>query len=80
MSLVTLTAGAGADVPIPVKVLRVWRPTAEPTSGLSRRRSIPKWIQQSRMQGSEWGQGTGLPDVLLPVQRILGIRDRFTNY
>lgn len=60
--------------------VRVRRPTAEPTSGLSRRRSIPEWIQQSRMQGSEWGQGTGLPDVLLPVQGILGIRDRFTNY
>lgn len=77
MSLVMFTARAGENVPIPVKAYRVRRPAGPRVVLLNS--LIQSGFKQSIKQGQE-GKRSGLPDTLPRVQRILGIRDQFTNY
>lgn len=78
MSLVMFTARAGATCPIPVKALESGAAAALGSPLRLFDQSEPDL--QSTMQGSARGEGTRLPDVLLQVQRILGIREQCTNY
>jgi hypothetical protein len=77
MSLVMFTARAGENVPIPVKAYRVRRPAGPRVVLLNS--LIQSGFKQSIKQGQE-GKRSGLPDTLPRVQRVLGIRDQFTNY
>lgn len=79
MSLVMFTARAGATCPIPVKALE-WGATAGPPGSPLDSLIGPKLDIQSPMQESAGREGTGLPGVLLKVQRVLGIREQCTNY
>lgn len=74
------TARAGTNVPVPVKALEsggqqlgLWVVSLDSDPSQSGSNS-------PECRGQDGDRGVGLPDVLLQVQRILGIRDRFINY